>query len=124
MKQGIADFNAQKYWECHEALEDVWNEEAHDPVRNVYWAIIQVACSLIHYRDGQIVGASGMLNKAKEKFKRCETLSIESPLLFEFLSWKELKELVFNISDNPELAEFKKLFQFRFDKYPFSRFEE
>lgn len=123
MKQGIEDFNAQKYWECHESLEDVWNEDAHDLARNVYWAVIQVASSLIHYREGKIEGAKGLLNKSKEKFKRCESMHIETPLLYEFLSWKELKDLVFKISDDPKLEEFKDLFQFRFAKYPFSRFE-
>lgn len=124
MKKGIEDFNAQKYWECHESLEDVWNEDVHDQARNVYWAVIQVASSLIHYRDGKIVGATGLINKAKEKFKRCESLNIETPLLYEFLNWKELKELVFKIPDQPQLEEFKNLFQFRFTKYPFSRFLE
>ncbi len=119
MKEGIELFNAQKYWECHEALEDVWMEDANDPARNVYWAVIQVAASLIHYRDGRITGATGLITKAKEKFLRCETMNIETPLLYEHLQWKELKGMVYRIPPEPKLEDFKDLFQFRFTTYPF-----
>ena len=46
MEQGIYLFNAQKYWECHEELEHHWLEEP-GPIRNVYWAVIQVAASMM-----------------------------------------------------------------------------
>lgn len=124
MKQGIADFNSQKYWECHESLEDVWNEDAHDQARYVYWAVIQAASALIHYREGQIAGAMGLINKAKEKLRKCESLKVETPLLYEFLDWKKFKELVYKIPDNPELKDFDEIYKFRFNHYPFSRFAE
>lgn len=124
MKDGIEQFNSQKYWECHEELEEIWIEDSSDDVRNVYWAIIQVAASLIHYRDGRITGSTGLINKAKEKFMRCENMNIETPLLYEFLNWKELKELVFKIPREPTLEDFKDLFKFRFTTYPFSMVSE
>ncbi|MFZ4713972.1 MAG: DUF309 domain-containing protein [Bacteriovoracaceae bacterium] len=119
MKEGIELYNAQKYWECHEALEDVWMEDANDPARNVYWAVIQVASSLIHYRDGKIVGAIGLLTKAREKFVRCETLKVETPLLYNYLDWQKFKEITFKIPKEPELSDFQDLFHFRFTSYPF-----
>lgn len=111
--EGIRLFNAQKYWECHEELEDHWMEEP-GPIRNIYWAVIQVAASMIHYRDGNLVGARGLLQKAKQKFERCEQFNIESDLLDQNLSWKELKELVRKVPDEPALKDFKHLFEFRF----------
>lgn len=111
--EGIRLFNAQKYWECHEDLEDHWREEP-GPIRNVYWAVIQVAAGMIHYRDGNIVGARGLIVKAKQKFDRCENLKIESDLLERNLSWNELKKMVRMVPDEPELSDFKNLFEFRF----------
>ena len=49
MSEAVRLFNAQKYWECHEELEHHWLEEP-GPLRNVYWAVIQVAAAMIHYR--------------------------------------------------------------------------
>ena len=70
MQTGLQLFNEKKYWECHEEFEDLWLEDRGDPVRNVYWAIIQVAASLFHVRNGKIQGARGLLKKAKET-RRC-----------------------------------------------------
>lgn len=111
--EGIRLFNVQKYWECHEELEHHWLEEA-GPIRNVYWAVIQVAASMIHYRDGNLVGAKGLIQKAKQKFDRCEQFKIESELLERNLSWSELKAMAREVPNEPELSDFKKLFEFRF----------
>ncbi len=111
--EGVKLFNAQKYWECHEDLEHHWLEEP-GPIRNVYWAVIQVAAAMIHYRDGNLIGARGLIFKAKQKFERCESFKIESDLLEKNLSWSELKKMVRALPDDPELPDFKKLFEFRF----------
>lgn len=111
--EGIRLFNAQKYWECHEELEDHWREEPNQ-VRNVYWAVIQVAAAMIHYRDENIVGANGLIIKAKQKFDRCEQYHCESELLERNLDWSTLKKMVREIPAEPQLLDFKKLFEFRF----------
>ncbi len=111
--EGIRLFNAQKYWECHEELEDHWREEPNQ-VRNVYWAVIQVAAAMIHYRDENIIGANGLITKAKQKFDRCEQYKIESDLLNRNLDWAKLKKMVRAVPPNPELSDFKDLFDFRF----------
>lgn len=113
MEQGILYFNAQKYWECHEDLEHHWLEEP-GPLRNIYWAVIQVAACMIHYREKNLTGARGLIFKAKQKFNRCEENKIESALLYSELSWEELKFRVREISSEAELEDFKKLFEFRF----------
>jgi uncharacterized protein len=118
MEEGVKLFNDQLYWECHEALEDVWMEDRQDPARNVYWAVIQVAAAMIHYRDGKIIGAQSMINKAREKLKRCRDQHILTPLAFRYLSWEELEQLVGEIKENGAVLEdFEKLFNFRFTAY-------
>lgn len=113
MEAGILLFNAQKYWECHEEFEHHWLEEP-GPLRNVYWAVIQVAAAMIHYREGNLTGARGLIFKAKQKFDRCEQNHVESELLYSELSWEELKKMVRAVPSESELSDFKQLFEFRF----------
>ena len=117
MEEGVKLFNQQKYWESHESLEDVWMEDRNDNARNVYWAVIQVAAACIHYRDKNLVGARGMLFKAKEKFRRIRTLPIYTPLLDQYLDWTELESLVMGISEEAGLESYANLFEFRFMHY-------
>ena len=116
---GVELFNDQKYWECHEVLEDLWAEDTQDPARNVYWAIIQVAAACIHYRESNLIGAQGMIGKAKEKFRRCHELHVVTDLIYKYLDWQELEELVNSVPDGKksELQNFKDIFDFRFKNY-------
>jgi hypothetical protein len=110
---GITLFNIQKYWECHEELEHYWLEE-RGPIRNIYWAIIQVAAAMIHYRESNLEGAIGLIQKAQKKFYICEELRLENIFLEQQLSWKKLKKLVYEVPEKPELEDFKKIYDFRF----------
>ena len=124
VKEGIECFNQKKYWECHEALEDIWLEERNDPARNVYWAIIQVATSLYHVREKNIKGAEGMLSKAKRKFERCHKLHVVTDIMNRFLQWKEFEGLVNEVpANNSRLNDYKDLYQFQFTSYPYLRRE-
>lgn len=114
--KGLHLFNEQKYWECHEELEHHWLEEP-GPMRNIYWAIIQVAASMIHYRESNLVGARGLIVKAKEKIMRVKDMNLENELLNNALDWQEFKGLVNAIPDNPALVDFEKMFEFRFKKF-------
>lgn len=119
MEEGVRLFNEQQYWECHESLEDVWMEDRGDQARNVCWAVIQVAAACIHYSNGNLIGAQGMISKAKEKFRRCHDLHILTPLAFQYLDWEELEVLVMKISDKEaKLEDFEDLYNFRFKNYP------
>ena len=113
IEKGILLFNSQKYWECHEDLEHHWLEEP-GPLRNVYWAVIQVAAAMIHYRESNLTGARGLIYKAKQKFDRCEQFNVESDLLRSELSWTELKKMVRAVPAEPVLSDFEKLYEFRF----------
>ncbi len=118
MEEGVQLFNEQKYWECHESLEDVWMEDRNDQARNVYWAVIQVAAACIHYRDDKIIGAQGMIKKAQEKFRRCRDLHVLTPLVLQYLDWEELEALVIKIPESgASLEQFEDLFNFRFKHY-------
>lgn len=117
IKEGIILFNEQKYWECHEALEEMWLEDRQDPVRNIYWAIIQVAAACIHYRDSNLIGCIGMINKAKEKFKKTHELHVLSDLVYSKLSWHEFESIVLKIPKDPKLEDFQEIYNFRFKSF-------
>lgn len=117
MKEAVRLFNDQKYWECHEALEDLWAEDTQDSARLIYWAVIQVAASCIHVRDHNLIGAQGMLAKARDKFRRAREQGVLTDQL-RFLDWEELERLVLAVPEASTLADFKFLFDFRFKNYP------
>ncbi len=118
IQEGIELFNEQKYWECHESLEDLWMEDKNDSARYIYWAIIQVAAACIHYRDSKIIGAQGMINKAREKFRRSRDLHVLTPLVLKYLDWEELEKLVAQIKEkDAKLEDFEELYNFRFKNY-------
>jgi len=54
--EGLRLFNAGKYFEAHEALEDAWNEEM-GPVRDLYRGILQIAVVYLHVTRRNYNGA-------------------------------------------------------------------
>ncbi len=116
MKQGVQYFNEAKYWECHEELEDHWLEDTGDNARYVYWSVIQVATALYHHRNGNLAGAKGMMNKAKDKIIKCEKYGIESDIMNKFLQWKLFKKLVMQVPSEPSFEDFEKISEFKFSR--------
>jgi len=116
VREGITLYNKGFWWECHEELEDHWLEDQGDPARFVYWVIIQVATSLLHHRDGNLAGATGMISKAKDKISRCKKAGVESDILYRFLSWKRFTKLVLAVPSDGRLNDFDALAQFKFSQ--------
>ena len=109
MRLGIETFNQQKYWECHEELEHVWLEERTNPSRYVYWAVIQVAATMVHYRDRKLIGCQGMIEKTKDKFKKCQDLRVINEIVLQYLDWQDLENLIRKIPENAPLESFEAL---------------
>lgn len=58
--QGIEEFNAGAYFECHEALEELW-VQVTSPVRELYQGILQVGVALYKVERDQYRGAVKLL---------------------------------------------------------------
>jgi len=114
MKAGVDLFNEQKYWECHEELEHHWLEDAGDNARLIYWAIIQVAAAMYHFRESNLEGVHGLLAKAKNKFQRATQHNVETDYLREHINWEEFKNLVMNSPERGELVVYQEIYDFRF----------
>ncbi len=61
--KGLEYFNAGRYFEAHEELENAWRREK-GPIRDLYRGILQVGVGYYHVQRGNYTGALKM-------FKRC-----------------------------------------------------
>ena len=68
-RKGVAEFNAGRFFECHEILEDVWHG-VRGPARDFYQGLIQVAVGLYHLGNGNLVGCRSQLEKGLQKLER------------------------------------------------------
>ncbi len=114
LKSGIKLYNEDKFWECHEEVEDLWLSDYGDNARYVYWVIIQVATSLYHYLDDNLNGAEGMIRKAKRKLNSVEKLHVETDLMYKYLDWDQYKKIIREIPDKSTLEDYNKLYEFKF----------
>jgi len=53
-----------------------------------------------------------------EKIKKCESLGVETDLLYNFCDWKRFKKILKEIPENPILENFEMLFDFQFEPDP------
>jgi uncharacterized protein len=57
LETGVELFNAGRYWEAHEAWEQVWIPDRQGPDRGFHKGLIQVAAGCLHYRRRNRRGA-------------------------------------------------------------------
>ncbi|MCU0542148.1 MAG: DUF309 domain-containing protein [Oscillatoriaceae cyanobacterium Prado104] len=60
--QGIAEFNSQEYYACHDTLEALWME-AGEPEKTFYQGILQIAVALYHLGNQNWRGAAILLGE-------------------------------------------------------------
>jgi predicted metal-dependent hydrolase len=66
--EGLRLFNAGKYFESHEALEQAWNEEK-GPVRDLYRGILQIAVVYLHIKRRNYNGAIKVYDRSQRWMK-------------------------------------------------------
>ncbi len=64
--KGIGEFNKQEFFECHETLEAVWNQQT-GPERELTQGIIQVAVAYYHLLRDNRNGALKLLKRGGER---------------------------------------------------------
>lgn len=55
--------NGGMYFDCHETLEEIWQEES-GPVRDLYKGLIQIAAAFVHVGRNNHFGANRLLTTA------------------------------------------------------------
>ena len=68
-EDGIFFFNAGRYFEAHEAWEDMWRP-AKGPLRFFYQGLVQAAVGLHHLSRGNTNGATAQLQKSISKLEQ------------------------------------------------------
>jgi hypothetical protein len=62
-RQGVAEFNARRYFECHESLETVWREVWRQVQRPFFQGLVQLAVGFHHLSTDNIRGALNLLER-------------------------------------------------------------
>ncbi len=68
LADGINFFNAGRYFEAHEAWEDLWRE-TRGPLRLYYQGLVQAAVGLHHLAHGNLNGARAQITKSLSKLE-------------------------------------------------------
>src|SRR5213076_1683753 len=69
LQDGIIFFNAGRYFEAHEAWEDLWRVSG-GPLRLFYQGLVQAAVGLHHLSNGNLNGARAQLQKSLSKLEQ------------------------------------------------------
>jgi predicted metal-dependent hydrolase len=65
-EQGIDLFNEGRFFECHEAWEEIWKRSDGD-LKLYYQGLIQAAVAILHAQRGNLEGARSLYEKASTK---------------------------------------------------------
>jgi hypothetical protein len=65
-EQGIDLFNEGRFFECHEAWEEIW-KRSDGEAKVFYQGLIQAAVAILHAQRGNLEGARSLYEKASAK---------------------------------------------------------
>lgn len=65
-EQGIDLFNEGRFFECHEAWEQIW-KRSDGELKLFYQGLIQAAVAILHAQRGNLEGARSLYEKASAK---------------------------------------------------------
>jgi uncharacterized protein len=69
LEKGIIYFNAGRYFDAHEAWEDLWRPSG-GPLRLFYQGLVQAAVGMHHLSRGNRNGARAQLAKSLDKLRQ------------------------------------------------------
>ena len=77
--EGIAEFNAGRFFEQHETLETLWRD-TRTPVRGLFHGILQIGVGFHHWGRGNHHGAETLLGEGIERLGPfapvCQTIDV------------------------------------------------
>lgn len=99
IEDGIFYFNNERFWECHEAFEGVWNK-CWGREKELVQGIILVAVAFAHgQKNDQGIGI-GMLSRALEKLG-------DSPAIYNGIDVDKIRDNSKQMRENNELVRFQ-----------------
>lgn len=68
LRRGIGHFNACRFYECHDTIEEIWLQESSDE-QPFLQGLIQAAVAFFHFQQGRWGAARAMLKMSLAKLK-------------------------------------------------------
>ena len=112
LQEAIDLFNSQKWYEAHDAFEDIWNDLVGDE-RQIVQGILQVSVSQFHLNKGNLNGAMILLGEGLGRIKNKVSEDLEIDLILFCSSLESLLNKLhakssLNQSDVPFLKKIKR----------------
>ena len=112
LQEAIDLFNNQKWYEAHDAFEDIWNDLVGDE-RQIVQGILQVSVSQFHLNKGNLNGAMILLGEGLGRIKNKVSEDLEIDLILFCSSLESLLNKLhtkssLNQSDVPFLKQIKR----------------
>jgi len=63
--KGVAEFNRQDYFDCHESFEMLWQQSTDEDERHYLQGILQIAVAFHHCQKQNSIGFSSLLAKGR-----------------------------------------------------------
>lgn len=101
LRQSIELFNEQRYWECHETLEQIWRREPKGSEKDVQQGIILAASAFVHFQKNEDDVCIGMIPKALSK------LASWSEKTYYMIDVEKLKERLKEMERSQVISPFK-----------------
>ena len=70
IQESIQLFNEQRYWECHEAMEQIWRRETNPTEKALQQGVILSASALVHAQKDEDAICLGMISSALTRLNR------------------------------------------------------
>ena len=67
VKESVELFNEQRYWECHEAMEQIWRRETNPVEKSLQQGMILSASALVHAQKDEDAICLGMIPRTLAK---------------------------------------------------------
>jgi len=98
LAEGVHLFNEERFWECHEVLEQAWHV-SKGVERDAIQSIILTAASFVHYQKGEEEICLSILKRARAKMALAKT--------YEMIDFEGLERNVDGILDSERVRLFK-----------------
>ncbi len=81
--KAINEFNNELFFECHDTLEELWNEERNPEIKKFYHGLIHITVGFYHLTNLNFRGAISQFKKSIDKLS-------EFPEIYEGINLNEL----------------------------------
>jgi hypothetical protein len=98
LAEGVQLFNDERFWECHEVLEQAWHV-SKGVERDAIQSIILTAAAFVHYQKGEEEICLSILRRARAKMTTAKT--------YEKMDFQELVTDIDGILDSEKIRLFK-----------------